>query len=1104
MPSAEDVMIMFEGVDNVSNVTSGIKSEINGIGSSASASGGSITGALSEAASSFGTLNGIIASTVGVLAGKSLSDLIVGNAETKETNQVLLTGMADTESGVNSLYDTIDNATNQSLVSMNQLIPALKTFSAETGLNGSSLEEVVPQFAQFGSYMLAMTGSSEIATTAMTKLSNGIYGSSQFLKRYGISQEVLKEKGWSGQEDDVTGYMDAVIKAIGNTNEFMNTTEGAVMTLNKRFSTAGKSIGEEVIPMIKKAAQSLVALNDWSGGQLFKDFLYLASGVDILIAGLGQFTVIVKGFESVIQSLKAFGAVGTAIKSKFVGADKLAEGASKDKEAAGNAKVSASNKELTVSNAGLASSNAEVGTSFEALNAIKQSTSSVNASLIGENEALIASNQALSESNATAGATGEVDDVLDLTDMELNSAASHANTVPVAKAQSVPTNLGAIESETSQVEKNTSSILKNNTAKSGLKSSENNLINGVKDTAGSLSKEGEMMGDVAGTTGLFGSGIMASIGPLLAIVAVIAVVVVSVYELGKAFGWWSDVGSMIDSIKSGVQRLWAAFTGSSAVKGIVKTLQMGFQTLKNIIVDVGSVISTVFGEIFGYMGSSDPVKNIINSFGKLQPIINGISKAFQGAFSFINSILASFMDQWNVFANSDSGQELFAAVRQAFQAVGQAWNQLQPAIGQIVSAFGQLFGAITGKSSGGGSSNIAAIMVQVLILALKGAVVVIRTFATAIQIVASVISAVAGVITSIAGAINWLRGAFRNIGASVQHAGQMIANFPKYLANLPGKIGQFITSSLQKILQFASKMKTNAMKAGTNFLNGIINNIKTLPSKLWNTLLKAIQKLLQFDTKGKVEAVKAGMNIVNGVINWVKQLPAKIGQWFTSAVGRILNFVGQALANAQQVGMSAVNGVINWVKTLPGKVYNEFIKIGQKIHDSVSSAVSAATSFGSDIVNAVMGALHIASPGIIQRSIAKEFADIPKRISESNSDAEGRSKSFAESIKKGFGKPKLNVGTALNLKTNNASPMADYQKHLQNQLKLKTQAVNLAAGGVKAIGGTQIVQKHVHLSKGAVPIDARNMTQREAEKVVISALEQWGNTSTTTSTNGGV
>ena len=83
MPSSEDVMILFEGVDNVSSVASGISNEINNLGSNANVSGNSITSKISEAASSFGTLNGILASTVGVLAGKSLSDLIVGNAETK-------------------------------------------------------------------------------------------------------------------------------------------------------------------------------------------------------------------------------------------------------------------------------------------------------------------------------------------------------------------------------------------------------------------------------------------------------------------------------------------------------------------------------------------------------------------------------------------------------------------------------------------------------------------------------------------------------------------------------------------------------------------------------------------------------------------------------------------------------------------------------------------------------------------------------------------------------------------------------------------------------------------------------------------------------------
>ena len=79
------------------------------------------------------------------------------------------------------------------------------------------------------------------------------------------------------------------------------------------------------------------------------------------------------------------------------------------------------------------------------------------------------------------------------------------------------------------------------------------------EAVGTVGAEGEALAGAGASAGVFGSGIMATLGPLLAIVAIIAIVVVSVYELGKAFGWWSDVCSMIDSIKSGLQRLWSAF-----------------------------------------------------------------------------------------------------------------------------------------------------------------------------------------------------------------------------------------------------------------------------------------------------------------------------------------------------------------------------------------------------------------------------------------------------------------------------------------------------------------------------------------------------------------
>lgn len=41
----------------------------------------------------------------------------------------------------------------------------------------------------------------------------------------------------------------------------------------------------------------------------------------------------------------------------------------------------------------------------------------------------------------------------------------------------------------------------------------------------------------------------------LAIVAAIGLIVAAIYEVGKSFGWWTDVSSMLEAIKAGVMRL---------------------------------------------------------------------------------------------------------------------------------------------------------------------------------------------------------------------------------------------------------------------------------------------------------------------------------------------------------------------------------------------------------------------------------------------------------------------------------------------------------------------------------------------------------------------
>ena len=138
------------------------------------------------------------------------------------------------------------------------------------------------------------------------------------------------------------------------------------------------------------------------------------------------------------------------------------------------------------------------------------------------------------------------------------------------------------------------------------------------------------------------------------------------------------------------------------------------------------------------------------------------------------------------------------------------------------------------------------------------------------------------------------------------------------------------------------------------------------------------------------------------------------------------------------------------------------MNIGSKINDAVSGAVSAAANFGSDIKNAVLSALQISSPRIIQRKIAIEFADIPGRIGESNDYVYNAARDYAGNIMRGFNAPRMPLTSINAMRTQNG-----YNPSTSTN------------------GNTTII----YVQPGAATIDARNMTENEAVKVVTAAFE---------------
>lgn len=446
--------------------------------------------------------------------------------------------------------------------------------------------------------------------------------------------------------------------------------------------------------------------------------------------------------------------------------------------------------------------------------------------------------------------------------------------------------------------------------------------------------------------------------------------------------------------------------------------------------DLGGMISAVgarFKELFSSIQNSQGIKNL--------------TKAFQDAWKIMQPAIQSLQKSWTTLVN---------ALNKSAGSSGIDW----------INMLGEAIGAIAGIAIG----------------PIVGFAYVISSIVTVVAAVVSALIAfnnqtgiISGALAVLSAPIQGLYYALRTIYCIIMGCSPGVV---PALRTLAGVFAAVLGGLVGLVRGFATRVVTG--------FNLIINGVKSLPGKVWTFFLQLLQRIAILSTQARARAIRVGLNILNGVVQFVTQLPRRIASWFSNAVGRIEGFAGQALASAGVVGSSAITGVIQFVSQIPQKVYNEFIKIGQKIHDSVSSAVSAATSFGSDIVNAVMSALHIASPGIIQRKIALEFANIPGRILESSSSAYNAAAHFGKQIVQGFGNPKLGFDSSL-INTNSTLKMGYDANTIQN---LKNPSITH-----QYKPGTDVKSVNINVGDGAVQLDARNLTTKESQQVMIQAME---------------
>lgn len=335
MATLEDILLNIGATDSASNV-------FKNVGSNAQSMASTITNALNSANTGFQNLSNVSDNLIASLSnGKSAADLLFATTSKAETNSVLVNMMSDNAAAAEKLNKHIDEVTNTSLVSMQNLIPAMNAFKTATGATDAQISDATDGIAAFGAKVLAQTGSVELSEQAMMDLSKGIKGACASLDQYGITIDALKRTGlWNGEESDIKGYIAAVQQLTGDTSALMETNEGLDARLGKAFSSAGKKIGNEFLPQIKSVKQAFLDLNSSTGGDFAASIIVAAQGIDIFSQGMGFAAQTAQGIKSIRD---AFSAVrdGVSIATDWLNKFRAAE------EAASAADIADTLSELT-------------------------------------------------------------------------------------------------------------------------------------------------------------------------------------------------------------------------------------------------------------------------------------------------------------------------------------------------------------------------------------------------------------------------------------------------------------------------------------------------------------------------------------------------------------------------------------------------------------------------------------------------------------------------------------------------------------------------------------------------------------------------------------
>ena len=319
----------------------------------------------------------------------------------------------------------------------------------------------------------------------------------------------------------------------------------------------------------------------------------------------------------------------------------------------------------------------------------------------------------------------------------------------------------------------------------------------------------------------------AAIAPFLPFIVAAVAVAVAVYEIGKAFGWWTDVGSMIDAIGAGLGRLWNAFINHPDVQAAISMISNALSTLWSWIQQAGQAVLEFFGITTG------------------------------GQFDIVSALI---------------------------HGIGDAWNSLKEAVGTVIEAL-QVFYDFLVSLGEGIQTNLGGLY-ELFMTVWNGI----------LAYLAPVINQIVSFVQSLINVFNQFR------------TGQM--DLPTFILTVLGMLWNAYNTVLTRIgsyvLKFGTQMLTYAVRAGSNFVRGVIQYIQTLPGRVYSLLHSVVSKVSS--------AIQAWINTAKSKVATLISNITSPFHGVASAISSALSGVVSAIKAPFEAAYNAVKPILDKIK----------------------------------------------------------------------------------------------------------------------------------------------------------------------------------------------